>query len=101
MITPELLAKIRRLFFAEHWKAGTIAAELGLHRETVLRALDARGFLQPAHRARTELLDPHREFLRATLEQHPRLRATRLFEMLAARGYRGSVYPVVGSQTPS
>ncbi len=32
MISPELRARIRRLFFAEHWKMGTIAAELGVHR---------------------------------------------------------------------
>jgi DNA replication protein DnaC len=28
-------AEIRRLFFGEHWKVGTIAAQLGLHHETV------------------------------------------------------------------
>jgi transposase len=32
MISPELRARIRRLFFAEHWKIGTIASELGVHR---------------------------------------------------------------------
>ena len=35
MITPELRSRIRRLFFAEHWKIGTIAAELAVHRDTV------------------------------------------------------------------
>ena len=30
MIGPELVARIRHLFFAEHWKVGTIAAELRL-----------------------------------------------------------------------
>ena len=28
MISLELRARIRRLFYAEHWKMGTIAAEL-------------------------------------------------------------------------
>ena len=31
MITPEQRSRMRRLFFAEHWKIGTIAAELGVH----------------------------------------------------------------------
>ena len=32
-------ADIRRLHFAEHWKVGTIAAQLGEHHETVERVL--------------------------------------------------------------
>ena len=31
MISAELRAHIRRLFYGEHWKIGTIAAELGVH----------------------------------------------------------------------
>jgi hypothetical protein len=31
MITPEQHAEIRRLYFGEHWKVGTIAAALGVH----------------------------------------------------------------------
>ena len=44
MIGPELVARIRHLFFAEHWKVGTIAAELRLHRDTVRRALQTQRF---------------------------------------------------------
>jgi len=40
MIAPEQIAEIRRLFFAEHWKVGTIAAELGLHPDTVRDAVE-------------------------------------------------------------
>ena len=47
MITPELRARIRRLFFAEHWKVGTIAAELGVHHETVMHAIEADRFVRP------------------------------------------------------
>ena len=39
MISDEQRAKIRRLFFAEHWKVGTIAAELGVHHDTVHHAI--------------------------------------------------------------
>ena len=31
MITPAQHAEIRRLYFGEHWKIGTIAAALGVH----------------------------------------------------------------------
>lgn len=90
MITPEQKAKIRRLFHGEHWKIGTIAAELGVHPDTVRAALQTERFLRgPAPRA--ALTDPYLDFIRGTLEQHPRLRATRLYQMLRDRGYRGSV----------
>src|SRR5258706_354039 len=42
MISPEQRSRIRTLFFAEHWKVGTISSELALHRETVQRALELR-----------------------------------------------------------
>lgn len=104
MISDEQRARIRRLFFAEHWKVGTIAAELGLHRDTIHDAIQSRSFLAPVLRARAELLDPYREFIHITLAQYPRLRATRLHEMLKDRGYDGSVFPVrrfVARQRPS
>lgn len=94
MISDEQRAKIRRLFFAEHWKVGTIAAELGVHHDTVHHAIESRSFLAPVLRVRAEMLDPYRNFIHATLEQYPRLRATRLHEMIRDRGYNGSVWPV-------
>jgi transposase len=90
MISDEQVARIRHLFHAEHWKIGTIAAELLLHPDTVRRALDTDRFRnQP--RLRDRLTDPYLDFLRQTLQQYPRLRATRLFQMVSARGYTGSV----------
>ena len=44
MIPPETVTRIRHLFFGEHWKMGTIAAELGLHQETVRAALETDRF---------------------------------------------------------
>ncbi|HSK31291.1 MAG TPA: hypothetical protein VLA17_15130, partial [Candidatus Limnocylindria bacterium] len=90
MITPEQKANIRRLFHGEHWKIGTIAAELGLHPNTVRAALEVERFKHGAA-PRAALTDPYRDFIRRTLEQHPSLRATRLFQMLRDRGYSGSV----------
>lgn len=90
MISPELVIRIRSLYYAEHWKIGTIAAELGLHAETVRNALETDRFNR-GRILRNTKLDPYMEFIRATLEQHPRLRATRIYQMIAARGYTGSV----------
>lgn len=94
MIGPETRSRIRRLFFAEHWKVGTIAAELGVHRDTVELAIEPRRFVNVAYRERASELDAYKDFIQSTLTAHPRLRATRLLEMLAARGYRGSVWPL-------
>lgn len=90
MIPVEQVATIRRLFHAEHWKIGTIAAELGLHPDTVRRALDTDRFKRgPSKRA--TLVEPYLDFIKQTLEAHPRLRATRIYEMIRGRGYTGSV----------
>ena len=94
MISEEQRCRMRRLFFAEHWKVGTIAAELGVHRDTVRLAIEAPRFTNTKYRKAAMILDPYREFIRATLEQYPRLRATRLPEMIRARGSTGSVFPV-------
>ncbi len=31
MISEDVRTRVRRLYFAEHWKINTIATELGLH----------------------------------------------------------------------
>jgi transposase len=90
MITEAQRAEIRRLFYAEHWRIGTIAREMGLHAETVRAALETARFQSPTA-VRPSRLDPYLDFIRATLEQYPRLRATRIHEMIVARGYAGSV----------
>jgi len=90
VITDEQRATIRRLYFAEHWRLGTIANELGLHRDTVARAVGAERFVTGC-RPRASRLDPFVPFVTKLLEQHPRLCATRVHEMLVLRGHVGSV----------
>jgi transposase len=90
MLDPEKLATIRRLYFAEHWKIGTIASELGVHRDTVRAAIETDPLHRP-RRLRPSRLDPYLTFLRDTLDRHPRLRATRLLDMIRQRGYVGSI----------
>jgi transposase len=90
MIDPETHVQIRRYFYAEHWKIGTIASQLGIHKDTVRHAIEADRF----HRGqalRASIIDPYLEFVRQTLDQHPRLRATRIYQMIRDRGYTGSV----------
>src|SRR3989442_6908183 len=91
MITPELHAEIRRLYFGEHWKVGTIAATLGVHHDTVRAAIAHDTQALRRGRCGPTLADPYLPFIRDALAQYPRLRATRLFEMVRARGYAGSV----------
>jgi transposase len=95
MIDAELFARIRRLYFAEHWKVGTISAELGVHHETVEHAIESDRFARHPRPVRPSILDPYKPFIDEVLEQHPRLRATRLLEMLRARGYPGGYVPVM------
>ena len=90
MIPPELRVRIRRLFFAEHWKIGTIAVELGVHHDTVRHAIESDRFVPVGRPKGPSRLDPYKPLVLETLEQHPRLRATRLFEMLRDRGFSGS-----------
>jgi transposase len=84
VIDLETVTQIRHLHHAEHWLVGTIAAELGLHHETVESALAEQPPAQPA--LRPSRFDPYVGFARETLEKHPRLRATRLWQMLCERG---------------
>jgi len=91
MITPEQHAEIRRLYFGEHWRVGTIAATLGVHHDTVSAAIAQDTQALRRGRCGPTLADTYLPFIRDTLGQYPRLRATRLFEMVRARGYAGSV----------
>jgi transposase len=88
MIPPETVAHIRHLFHAEHWKIGTISAQLGVHHDTVRRALQTDRFNR-GRIVRPTLVDPYTDFIRDTLNRYPRLRATRIYQMIVARGYAG------------
>lgn len=84
MIDAEMVARIRHLHHAEGWPVGTIAAQLGLHHETVERALEEKPRATPP--LRPSGLDPYLEFARETLTRYPRLTSTRLWHMLRERG---------------
>jgi hypothetical protein len=64
-------AHIRHLFYVEHWKIGTISAQLGVHRNTVYQAIasDRVSAGPPVQPAR---LDPDTGLVGQTHEPHPR-----------------------------
>ncbi|NWF91164.1 MAG: IS21 family transposase [Ignavibacteriaceae bacterium] len=92
MITAEQRVRIRHLFFAEHWRVGTIASELGVHPDTVRRAIEVESFGPPGSPTRPSSLEKFKDFIVQILERHPRLRSTRLYDMIRPRGYEGSIY---------
>lgn len=92
-IDARVEAEIRRLFYAEHFRVGTVATQLGVHHDVVRRVL---GLLEPRRipLPRPSILVPFADFIDETLHSYPRLRATRLFDMLKERGFGGSVRSV-------
>ena len=89
MIDREIRAHIRHLFYAEHWKIGTIARDLGLHPETVSAAVETERF--NGTKTPRNAADPYADFIREVLTKHPTLRATRIYQMIRDRGFDGSV----------
>jgi len=90
-VRPEIEAEIRRLYYAEHWKRGTIVSQLGVHPDVVARVLGSFGPKPGTPRPEARVLDPFIPFADETLARYPKLVATRLFDMLCARGYTGSI----------
>ncbi len=89
-ISEELRAQILRYFHVEHWRVGTIARQLGVHHSTIERVLGESGVTRERQRPRRgSKLDPYVPFIVETLERFPTLTASRLYEMIRARGYEG------------
>ena len=88
-IPVELAARIERLYTVEHWRVGTIARQLNVHRDTVRRVLREHGAAPPGIPLRRSLVEPYRAFIGETLEKYPTLAASRLYDMVCERGYAG------------
>lgn len=89
MIPPECEAEILRLYHAEKWRVGTIAAQLGVHHSTVRRVLAQAGEPAAKRSMRPSIADPFLPFIHTTLEKYPKLCASRLYQMVKERGYPG------------
>ena len=69
-IRDELKAQILRYHFAEHWRVGTIARQLGVHHSTVERVLSEAGVERERRRPRRpSMIDPYLGFITETLER--------------------------------
>lgn len=90
MITPQQKAEIKRLYFTEKWKKGTIARQLGLHHQTVAKVLEGAKTDKPQRRA--SKIDPYMSFITEVLDKYPGVGATRIQQMIGQRGYEGSIY---------
>ncbi|MGB6452040.1 MAG: IS21 family transposase [Steroidobacteraceae bacterium] len=90
MISRELEAQILRLYHAEHWPVGTLAHQLGVHRDTVRRVLGQAGVPAGVKYTRPSMVEPYLAFIQETLAQYPTLRASRLYQMVRERGYPGA-----------
>ncbi|MDX2024487.1 MAG: IS21 family transposase [Deltaproteobacteria bacterium] len=88
-ISIEMEAEIVRLCRAEGWPVGTIATQLGVHHDVVERVLG----LQPLRDDQRPplLIEAYKGFIKETLDLYPKLCGTRVFDMIASRGYKGSM----------
>lgn len=91
--TPAQDAEIIRLHYAEHWPVGTITTQLGLHSDVVKRVLGL-GEPRPEAPRRPRIVEPYHDFVVEQLTQYPRLRATRIYDMIRGRGFAGAVTTV-------
>ena len=83
--------EIRRLYFAEHWKRGTIVAQLGVHADVVERVVGRLGPCPKPVACLAPELEPFVGFIAETLARYPRLVGTRVYDMIRERGYVGSL----------
>lgn len=90
MIGREREAEILRLHHAEKWPVGTIASQLGVHHSTVKRVLAHAGLEAGLRSPRPSIVDPYIPFIVEQLKKYPRLRASRLYQMVKERGYPGA-----------
>ena len=88
-ISEDLKAKILRYHHVEKWRVGTIANQLGVHHTTIKNLIaktcveKSDVFKQPS------IIDPFLTFILETLDQYPKLAASRLYSMVQERGYEG------------
>jgi transposase len=88
VISPEIEANILRLHHAEGWPPGTIAHQLEIHPDVVLRVIEQAQKPKPGL-TRPSLVDPYMPFILETLKKYPKLKASRLYSMVKERGYTG------------
>jgi transposase len=91
MISVEDWAEIRRLYKVEKLSKRAIARRLGIHRETVTRALSYAAPPEYDREHRGSRLDPYKPKIHALLADNPGLTGVRIFEIIKEEGYPGQI----------
>src|SRR6201984_3221715 len=81
-ISTELEAQILRYYHVEKWRIGTIARQLRVHHDTVMRVLAQAGLPRAGAPARRSQVAPSLPFILETLQKFPTLTASRLHAMV-------------------
>lgn len=89
-VPKECEAEILRLVEAEKLAPGTAASTLMVHHDVVDRVLEQATTGRPERLPRPSKLDPYKDFMADTLDEYPKLGATRLRTMMCERGFDGS-----------
>ena len=90
MISKDQEADVLRQFHVEKWRVGTIASQLKLHPTTVTRVLRDSGLTPEKVIQRPSKADPYIPFVREVLSKFPTVCASRIYQMVKARGYEGA-----------
>ena len=91
MISVEEWAEIRRLHKVEKLSKRAIARRLGIHRETVTRALESDEPPRYQRQSRGSILDPYKPKIHALLAEDANLTGVRIFEIIEEDGYPGQI----------
>lgn len=90
-ISSELEAKIKRYYYVEQWRIGTISQQLGVHHGTIKRVLSQVGVEKSKLLVEPSMIEPYLPFIIETLANYPKLTASRLYAMVCERGYPGGL----------
>lgn len=88
-ISVELEATILRYYHVEKWRVGTIARQLKIHHNVVNRVLSKSGIPKSSFMRGKSIITPFLPFILETLEKFPTLTASRLYQMVRQRDYKG------------
>jgi transposase len=97
MIDDELAAKVLQLYQTEKFSMRQIAAYCGMCTKTVSRIIHAEGV--PLRNMDNEtIIAPYRRLIESWYAEHPKLKASQVYERLLGLGFTGS-YPTVNRAT--
>jgi transposase len=97
MINDEFIAHVLKLYETEKLSMRQIAASCGLCRKTVSRIIHSEGEIRTPS-DQDGIVAPYRRLIESWYGEHPKLKATQVYERLLGLGFTGS-YPTVNRAT--